>query len=229
MDYSFHNQRRSDRILSKLHLGFLIGLKNNYKTNKNIKRNRRKKNRMLEIGPGLDRLPNFETLNIFDGKDVDYIHNLAEKLPFDNDSFDIIYASHVLEHVPWYMQKDIFKELFRILKVNGVLEVWVPDGWKIIKTVYEYETSNINNIHLDGWYRFNEEKDVITWANGRIFTYGDGFGNLYHPNWHKTLFTPKHIEYLLKSAGFRDIKPMCSEEVRGYDHGWINMGIKGSK
>lgn len=229
MDYSFHNQRRADRILSKLHLGFLIGLKNKYKTNKNIKNNRSKKLRMLEIGPGLNRLPDFETLNIFDGRDVDYVLNLAEKLPFEDNSFDVIYASHVLEHVPWYIQKDVFKELYRILKPDGALEVWVPDGWKIVKTVYDYETNNINNTHLDGWYRFNEEKDVVTWANGRIFTYGDGYGNLYHPNWHKAIYTSKSLKLLFERAGFHNIQQMTSGDVRGYDHGWINLGIKGTK
>ncbi len=227
--YSFHNNRRIDRLLNKMHLTFILKIKDKYKTSQNIKKNRKKAYRMLEIGPGLNRITDFETLNIIDGRDVDYIHDLTKKLPFEDNSFDIIYASHVLEHVPWHLQKEIFNELHRILKTGGTLEIWVPDGWKIIKNVYDYEVNNIDNIHLDGWYRFNEEKDVIIWANGRIFTYGDGSGNIYHPNWHKTIYTPKFLYSLFDKTGFKHIEQMSNEEVRGYDHGWINLGIKGTK
>ena len=89
--------------------------------------------------------------------------------------------------------------------------------------------NKINNINKDGWYRFNDERDVVIWANGRIFTYGDGFGTLNHPNWHRTLFTPSLLVKLLIDSGFKDIKDMDIEEVRGISHGWINLGKKGTK
>lgn len=229
MNYSFQNNRKLDKFLIRMWLGFIIAIKNQCKTKKNIKRNQSKKYRMLEIGPGLNRLSDFETLNIIDGKDIDYICDITKSLPFKDNSFDIIYASHVLEHVPWFLQKKIFMELYRILKPHGVLEVWVPDALKIVTTVYDYETKGIDNIHLDGWYRFNEEKDVITWANGRIFTYGDGTANVCHHNWHKTIYTPKYLQNLFIQSGFSEVRPMSSQEVRGVDHGWINLGIKGIK
>ena len=229
MNYSFHNNRKIDRLLNRMGLAFVIEIKNQYKTKSNIKKNQSKKYRMLEIGPGLERLPDFETLNIIDGKNVDYIHDILFQLPFKNESFDLIYASHVMEHIPWYLQKDVFDELYRILKPTGKLEIWVPDGLKIIKMAYDYEINNINNIHKDGWYRFNEEKDVITWVNGRIFTYGDGSKNINHHNWHKTIYTPHYLEKLFNSAGFREIKLTPTSKVRGYDHGWINLGMEGEK
>ncbi|NDW17546.1 class I SAM-dependent methyltransferase [Dysgonomonas sp. 216] len=227
--YSFKNSRKRDRVLQKLHLSFFLKIKNNYKTSKNIRKNKTKDKRFLEIGPGLERLPDFETLNIIDGEDVDYIHNIFKPFPFEDNSFDLIYASHVLEHVPWFLQADVFKELYRILKPAGQLEVWVPDGWKVISSVYEFEINGINNIDKDGWYRFNDEKDVVTWANGRIFTYGDGSDDIYHPNWHRTLYTPKFLTNLFKKAGFLDVTLMDESEVRGYNHGWINLGVKGRK
>jgi ubiquinone/menaquinone biosynthesis C-methylase UbiE len=229
MKYSFYNNRKLDIFLSRFRLYFLIRIKNHLKTSHNIKKNKHKQFRNLEIGPGLQKLPSFETLNIIDGRNVDYILDLGRDLPFVDNTFDIIYTSHVLEHVPWYLQRNTFLELHRILKPYGKLEVWVPDGLKIVTTVYDYEINNINNIHLDGWYRFNEDKDVITWANGRIFTYGDGFGTLNHPNWHRTLFTPKYLEKMFLSSGFKEIRTMDSAEVRGVSHGWINLGMMGTK
>ena len=229
MDYSFHNNRKLDKILHCLGFSKIIFLKNKIKTYKNLKKYSHYKNRKLEIGPALKRITTFETLNVIDGSDVDYICDIAKALPFKEGTFDLIYASHVLEHVPWYLQKATFKELYRILKVGGTLEIWVPDGLKIVKTLYDYEINKINNINKDGWYRFNDERDVVIWANGRIFTYGDGFGTLNHPNWHRTLFTPSLLVKLLIDSGFKDIKDMDIEEVRGISHGWINLGKKGTK
>ncbi len=45
-------------------------------------------------------------------------------LPFEDETFDFIIANHVLEHVPnWF---ESFKELARVVKVGGVIEVWIP-------------------------------------------------------------------------------------------------------
>jgi SAM-dependent methyltransferase len=48
-------------------------------------------------------------------------------LPFKDNEFDLIIANHILEHVPnWW---ECFKELARIVKVGGIIEVWLPgDG-----------------------------------------------------------------------------------------------------
>ena len=48
----------------------------------------------------------------------------AENLPYDNESFDVVYSSHVLEHV-----NDEFKalnEMKRVLKKDGVLIIGMP-------------------------------------------------------------------------------------------------------
>lgn len=47
--------------------------------------------------------------------------------PFDDNSFDLILANHILEHVQnWW---ECFKELARVVKVGGKIEVWLPgDG-----------------------------------------------------------------------------------------------------
>lgn len=48
----------------------------------------------------------------------------GEKLPFNDDSFDFIVATDVLEHV--YNTKHTFKELYRVLKQNGTFFISVP-------------------------------------------------------------------------------------------------------
>jgi len=229
MTYSFKDYRKRDRLLMKFGLESIVRLRCRIKTTNNIKKNANKSLRQLEIGPGLTRLEGFETLNIIDGKNVDYIADIASMLPFHDNSFDLIYASHVIEHVPWFLQKQLFSELHRVLKPGGHLEIWVPDFKKVLETTMSYYQTGENNTEKDGWYRFNEEKDVMTWANGRIFTYGDGTANPMSFNWHRCVFTYEYLTKLYTNAGFINIVPMTHEEIRGYNHGWINLGVKAEK
>lgn len=195
----------------------------------NLVINNRNPSRYLEIGSGTEKIPGFETLDIVPGRRVDYVLDCTKKLPFRDQAFDVIYASHVLEHVPWYMAQPTLNEWVRILKSGGQLEVWVPDAVKICKAFVDAELFQNNYIHLDGWYRFNPEKDPCVWAAGRTYTYGDGRGNPKSPNWHRSLFSARYLKLIMKRAGLENISDLTREEIRGYDHGWINLGVKGTK
>ena len=48
----------------------------------------------------------------------------AEELPFPDNSFDMVYSSHVLEHIP--DQEKALKEISRVLKNNGLHFCVVP-------------------------------------------------------------------------------------------------------
>ncbi len=200
-----------------------------FKTAVNMRRHASKKSRQLEIGPGDQRIDGFETLNIVSGKNVDYVQDATKLLPFPDETFDLIYASHILEHVPWYQTDQVLKDWVRSLKKKGVLEIWVPDALKICKALVDFEVHGQNYIAEDGWYRFNDEKDPCKWAAGRMYTYGDGTGRVDHPNWHHALFTPRYLTLVMQKAGLVNIEPMSRSQVRGMDHGWINLGMRGQK
>lgn len=192
-------------------------------------RNKQLQNRSLEIGSGGNRIPGFETIDIKPGEHIDYVLDASKPLPFDNDTFELVYASHILEHIPWYKVEDTIREWMRILKPHGRLEIWVPDGLKICKALVDYELHGKNYIEKDGWYRYNPERDPCKWAAGRLFTYGDGMGDPKSPNWHRSMFTERYLRLLFKKVGLKDIRKLSNTEVRGYDHGWINLGMIGIK
>lgn len=199
------------------------------KTPINKIRNSKKSERLLEIGPGPERIKGFETINVVWGKHVDYIADASKSLPFNTGTFDLIYASHVLEHIPWYQVENVMKEWVRLLKPNGKIEVWIPNGLLIAKTFVDVEEGIENQIYKDGWYRFNPDKDPCVWANGRIFSYGDGNGKKNHQNWHLTMFSPRYLEKVMGKAGLSKLERLSNNEVRGHDHGWINLGMRGYK
>jgi predicted SAM-dependent methyltransferase len=199
------------------------------KTIINLNKNKNKTNRKLEIGPGLEKISDFETVNITNNKQTDYICDASKRLPFPDNTFSLIYASHIFEHTPWYLNSSVLKEWTRVLKKKGRIEIWVPDGYKICKAFVKCEDKKTNQYIKDNWFKFNDEKDPCIWVNSRIFTYGDGTGKLNHPNWHYSLFSYRYIEKLLKECGLKNIIKLTKKDIRGYDHGWINLGISGEK
>ncbi|MCU0365451.1 MAG: class I SAM-dependent methyltransferase [Ignavibacteriaceae bacterium] len=78
----------------------------------------------LNLGCGKDIKDGYINLDI-----VDYggnmIHNINSfPYPFEENYFDEIYASHVLEHLNSFHHT--ISEIYRILKPNGILTVYAP-------------------------------------------------------------------------------------------------------
>jgi SAM-dependent methyltransferase len=48
----------------------------------------------------------------------------SDALPFDDDLFDLVVASHILEHLPNYLE--CFAELVRVTKPGGILYIETP-------------------------------------------------------------------------------------------------------
>jgi len=82
--------------------------------------------KVLNVGCGgcTYKAPNVVNADLHPGKGVNVVCDLSKPLPFADNTFDLIIANHVLEHVPgWW---DCFKELARVTAPNGNIEVWVP-------------------------------------------------------------------------------------------------------
>lgn len=186
-----------------------------------------KSNRKLEIGPGKKRLEGFETLNVVKTYNTDHVADASNTLPFEDQTFCYIYASHILEHIPWYKVEDTIREWTRVLKTGGTLEIWIPDGLKIAKAFVEAEENKNIDYLDDNWFKMNPEKDVCKWASGRIFTYGDGSGDTCHHNWHHAIFSERYIRKILTIFGYNNIQRLHKNNKQ--DHGWINMGFKATK
>lgn len=191
--------------------------------------NSKKDKRFLEIGPGDERIKGFEGLNIVKNGATDYIADVVKGIPFKDNTFDLIYSSHFLEHVEWYNVKFVLSEIYRTLKKDGYLELFVPDGLKIAKAFVDAELYGSKDYYKDNWWRFNEDKDPCIWASGRIFTYGDGKRIKGHWNSHLAIFSERYLRELLLKVGFSEIVKMENSMCRGHDHGWINLGLRAKK
>ena len=173
--------------------------------------------RCLEIGPGKNRVDGFETLDVIDRPGTTYVADWGnEPLPIPSETYDLVFASHVLEHVCWTRTQNALLEAKRILKQNGMLEVWVPNFAYIVECYHR-------EICGDGWRRENPEADPMKWVNGRIFTYGPG-----EENRHRACFDERYLCRCLQKAGFRNVQRIAKRTL-GIGHGPIDLGMRGVK
>ena len=79
----------------------------------------------LNIGCGRNVKKGYINLDVVRLPGVDVVHDLEKfPYPFDDNTFDLIEASQVLEHVD--NLRGVMKELARILKPGGKLKIDVP-------------------------------------------------------------------------------------------------------
>lgn len=90
--------------------------------------------------------------------------DLNKKWPFKDCSVDVVYASHLFEHLSRKAADLFVTESFRCLKPGGVTRVVVPDLYQIVqKYISEYESSPVAsdttrfimwaiNMHREGQY-----------------------------------------------------------------------------
>ncbi|MGF1587860.1 MAG: methyltransferase domain-containing protein [Pleurocapsa sp.] len=71
-------------------------------------------------------LPFFLSFNISAGKDV-IAYDLRQKIPFEDNTFELVYHSHLLEHFPKPMAESFIKECCRVLRPQGILRVYGSD------------------------------------------------------------------------------------------------------
>jgi predicted SAM-dependent methyltransferase len=61
------------------------------------------------------------------------IHDVGKGLPFPDETFDAVYHSHLLEHLPREAALPFTQECYRVLKGGGIIRVAVPDLERIAR------------------------------------------------------------------------------------------------
>jgi glycosyltransferase involved in cell wall biosynthesis/predicted SAM-dependent methyltransferase len=125
------------------------------------------------------------------------LHDLNNKLPYKDGSVDLIFASHVLEH----LGTDPLADWFRVLRPGGRIRIIVPDMEKLNKMYTDGSISNARYFNAD-------IKDDM--SPGEILNH-----LLYHN--HVKAFDAMSLTKNLKAVGFENIaqkKPFVSTDRR---------------
>ncbi len=108
--------------------------------------------KLVNVGCGFTYHKDWINLDLKKSKFVRY-HNIQEPLPFEDNSIDVIYHSHALEHLTKEEGKVFISECYRVLKNNGIMRVVIPDMEQIVreylvnleKGFYEYNQNAIKH------------------------------------------------------------------------------------
>lgn len=82
---------------------------------------------MLNLGCGSRFNPDWVNVNFTSSGPGVIAANLGKGIPFPDESFDVVYHSHLLEHFAKPAAAVFLKECLRVMKPSGVIRVVVPD------------------------------------------------------------------------------------------------------
>jgi predicted SAM-dependent methyltransferase len=91
---------------------------------------RHPKSALLQLGSGLNPLPEFENVDFYfrhRGKARHVGHDLRRPLPYADDTFDGVFSEHTVEHLYPAEALALIAEVHRVLKPGGVFRCVVPN------------------------------------------------------------------------------------------------------
>jgi len=98
----------------------------------------------LHLGCGKKFINDFINIDIRDIEGIDIVDDITKLNDFDENTVDLIYVSHVLEHFGRHKYKQVLSRWYQLLKPNGILRIAIPDFEKIVE--YYSETKNLKSL-----------------------------------------------------------------------------------
>lgn len=173
----------------------------------------------LNLGSGRMQLAGWTAVDIDPDLYPDVVAEVSD-LPFEDDTVDEIYASHVLEHVPY--DSPALKEWLRVLKPGGVCTVVVPD---IVQVFYLWR-------HRQTWGPYNlpiDQEYVNATAFGAHIMKEKmpelQIGTIGHT--HKQIFIFDMLIQAMLEAGFANVSDVATCSVRPVS--WGETMVSGTK
>lgn len=125
------------------------------------------------------------------------IVDITEQLPFKDNSAEMIYHSHVLEHISLSNAEKFLLECKRILKPGGIMRIAIPDFKKLLDL---YSKGKIKTISQP-----DEFKDFPDSLYLSCVLFGSsGLNKEYEGHW--MMYDEETLCYLLKSCDFTNMK-----------------------
>jgi len=144
---------------------------------------------------------NVDILDLYDYAQA-YSYNFqkldARKLPFPDNNFDYIVASHFLEHLTADEGIIFLQECHRVLKREGVLRLAVPDAELLIKRYVADELGYFDEINPEC------EKAITLLGKLNALLWGG----------HKTIYDAPTLSYALQKAGFKPSRQAFNKSSR---------------
>ncbi len=130
--------------------------------------------------------------------------NVGRRLPFDNEEIDLIYTSHVIEHLPKEDFKYFLRECRRVLKNGGINLIAVPSIEKLSTILYGKDQAKISILKSHFSTHFMEED---------FFSPSEYLNQIMRGFDHKYLYDFALIKHLAAKAGYTGADRIANWDV----------------
>jgi predicted SAM-dependent methyltransferase len=146
----------------------------------------------VNLGSGFDPKPDWTNIDLA-GAPRAVPWNLAKGIPYPDDSVDVVFHEHLLEHLPMHVGFALTKECKRVLRPGGVLRFGVPDAEAVIRS-YARQIST-------------------AWAESKPTAMLAVCG-LFYEHGHRAMYDSLTLEMLCRAAGFDEVARAYDGESR---------------
>jgi ubiquinone/menaquinone biosynthesis C-methylase UbiE len=145
-------------------------------------------------------------------------HELTKKLlkNYDNNSVDIIYTSHCLEHLPWQSVDAVLKDCYRALKPAGLIRIVLPDIdilWEIIRNQDRALLEKNNPKYYCSPLNRGLSANQCVYE---LFGYNREGESFLKKTMHTSFFNKSSISIMLSAAGFNtpETSEFCKSSIK---------------
>lgn len=163
----------------------------------------------LHLGCGDKHINGFVNIDVRNLESVDLVEDIKTLKSFSNDSVDLIYTSHVLEHFGRHEYMSVLTNWFNVLKPGGILRICVPDFEKVVEHYNEYKNLEVLRGFLYGGQNYEQNFHYCAWDFNTINKDLKliGFKNIQRYDWRLTEhshiddFSQSYLPHMEKSNG----------------------------
>lgn len=165
----------------------------------------------LHLGCGKRHIPGYVHIDAVDYPHVDHVSTI-DNLPFIRDnSIDVIYSCHVLEHFKRREVARVLGEWCRVLKPGGLLRTSVPDFSSICEIYQKYSDIELVLGAIFGRqdYLYNIHYNVFDFASLSRELSSAGFERILKYDWRETEhaaiddYSQAYIPHMDKKTGIQ--------------------------
>lgn len=163
----------------------------------------------LHLGCGKRHIPGFVHIDAVDYPHVDHVATIDHLSFIQDNSVDLIYNCHVLEHFKRKDVERVLREWFRVLKPDGILRIAVPDFAKLCEVYQRYGNINLVIGGLFGRqdYLYNIHYNTFDFSSLSEVLQKSGFSQVERYDWRQTEhadmddFSQAYIPHMDKENG----------------------------
>lgn len=142
----------------------------------------------LHLGCGKRYIPGFVHIDAVDFPHIDHVTTIDNLSFIPNNSVDLIYVCHVLEHFKRREVNRVLMEWNRVLVPNGILRISIPDFEKLCEVYKKYNNLDLILGPLFGRqdYLYNIHYNVFDFKSLKITLENNGYFDITPYDWRKT-------------------------------------------